>query len=272
MSNHRGERSGSAYRIVGVVHLPPLPGSARGPSATELHRILDHARRDAAAWAAGGADALIVENFGDVPFRKDHVGVETVAAMTLALAAVIAEAGLPAGVNVLRNDAEAAVGIAAATGARFVRVNVYVGAAMTDQGVIEGRAEAVQTLIRRLGADIAVWADVDVKHAAPLAPRPLGEQAEDAVARGLARAIIVSGKGTGQPTDPADLRAVRAAMPETPIYIGSGATIETMPTLLSIADGAIVGTAAKVDGMLGNPVDPERVRLLVAAAKTVSDR
>lgn len=266
MARRDSESSRIAYHIVGVIHLPPLPGSARGPAASEMRRILDHACRDAAAWAAGGADALIVENFGDVPFRRDAVGPETIAAMTLAVAAVMAESGLPAGVNVLRNDVEGAVGVAAVTGARFVRANVYVGAAMTDQGVIEGRADAVQALIRRLGADVEVWADVDVKHAAPLASRPLGEQAEDAVERGLARAIIVSGKGTGQPTDPADLRQVRAAIPETSIYIGSGATLETLPTLLSVADGAIVGTAAKVDGILGNPVDADRVRALVAAA------
>ena len=272
MTSPRGERPVRGYRIVGVVHLPPLPGSARGPSASDMHRILEHARRDAAAWAAGGADAVIVENFGDVPFRKDHVGPETIAAMTLAVAAVIAESGLPTGVNVLRNDVEGAVGIAAATGARFVRANVYVGAAMTDQGVIEGRAEAVQALIRRLGAGISVWADVDVKHAAPLAARPLGEQAEDAVARGLARAVIVSGKGTGQPTDPANVREVRAVLPDTPIYIGSGGTIKSLPTLLAVADGAIVGTAAKADGILGNSVDPDRVRSLVSAAKAVSDR
>lgn len=231
-----------------------------------MRRIVDFARRDAAAWAAGGANALIVENFGDVPFRKDAVGPATIGAMTLVVAAVIAESGLPTGVNVLRNDAEGAVGIAAATGAGFVRANVYVGAAMTDQGVIEGRAEAVQAMIRRLGADIEVWADVDVKHAAPLAPRPLGEQAEDAVERGLASAIIVSGKGTGQPTEPDDLHEVRASIHDTPIYVGSGATPETLPTLLSVADGAIIGTAAKVDGVLSNPVDADRVRALVAAA------
>jgi membrane complex biogenesis BtpA family protein len=268
MSNRQSDRPEPRYRIVGVVHLLGLPGTVRGPSASDMTGILEHARRDAAVWAAGGADAVIVENFGDVPFRKDHVGPETIAAMTLAVAAVIAESGLPTGVNVLRNDVEGAVGIAAATGARFVRANVYVGATMTDQGVIEGRAEAVQTLIRRLGAEIDVWADVDVKHAAPLAQRPLGEQAEDAAVRGLARAIIVSGKGTGQPTNPADLREVRAALPETPIYIGSGGTVETLPDLLAVADGAIVGTAAKVIGLLGNPVDPNRVRALVAASRS----
>jgi membrane complex biogenesis BtpA family protein len=267
MANRQSDRPGSPYRIVGVVHLPALPGTVRGPSASDMTGILEHARRDAAAWAAGGADAIIVENFGDVPFRKDRVGPETIAAMTLAVAAVIAESGLPTGVNVLRNDVEGAVGIAAATGARFVRANVYVGAAMTDQGVIEGRAAAVQTLVRRLGAEIDVWADVDVKHAAPLAPRPLGEQAEDAVARGLAHAVIVSGKGTGQPTNPADVSDVRAAIHDSPIYIGSGATVETLPDLLAVADGAIVGTAAKVDGKLGNPVDPDRVRALVAASR-----
>ena len=255
------------FRLVGVIHLPPLPGSARGPSARELGDVLDVAKRDAAAWTEGGGNALVVENFGDVPFARGPVGPETVAAMTLAVAAVIAESGLPVGVNVLRNDVLGAVAIAAVTGARFVRANVYVGAAVTDQGLIEGRADEVQALIRRLDAPIDVWADVDVKHAAPLARRPLGEMAEDAVKRGLAAAIIVTGAGTGQPTDPEDLRAVRDAVPEAPLYVGSGASPETLPVLLSVADGAIVGTAAKVDGAVGNPVDVNRVKALVAAAQ-----
>lgn len=256
----------AAYRIVGVIHLPPLPGSARGPSARELGRILEAAKRDAAAWSAGGADALVVENFGDVPFAKGPVGPETIAAMTRAVAAVIDETGLPTGVNVLRNDVLGAVGIAAATGAQFVRANVYVGAAVTDQGFIEGRADEVQALIRRLDAPIHVWADVDVKHAAPLARRPLGELAEDAVKRGLAAAVIVTGAGTGQPANPDDLRDVRAAVPDTPLYVGSGATQESLPTLLAVADGAIVGTAAKSSGRVDSPVDVGRVKALVAAA------
>jgi membrane complex biogenesis BtpA family protein len=262
----------SALRIVGVIHLPPLPGSARGPSARDMDRILESVRRDAAAWASGGANALIVENFGDVPFRKGAVGPETVAAMTLAVSLAIAESGLPVGVNVLRNDVEAAVAIAAHAGGRFVRANVYAGAAVTDQGLVEGRADSVQALIRRLDAPISVWADVDVKHAAPLSPRPLGELAEDAVVRGLAGAVIVSGAGTGQPTNAADLRAVRAALPDIPVYVGSGATVLTLPSMLEIVDGAIIGTAAKIDGIVSNPVDRDRVRALVAATEAVSGR
>jgi membrane complex biogenesis BtpA family protein len=258
------------FRLVGVIHLPALPGSALGPSARELDRVLDHARRDAAAWAAGGANALIVENFGDVPFRKSRVGPRTIAAMTLAVSAVIAESGLPTGVNILRNDVEAAVAVAAMCGGSFVRANVYVGAAVTDQGLIEGRADRVQALIRQLAAEVAVWADVDVKHAAPLARRPIGEMAEDAVKRGLAEALIVTGPGTGQPASLADLRAVRAAVPDTPLYVGSGAMPETLPEFLAIADGAIVGTGAKAGGDPRHPVEIELVRALVAAAERVT--
>jgi len=262
----------AVFRIVGVIHFPPLPGSARGPSARQMTTILDVVRRDAVAWTRGGANALIVENFGDVPFRKGAVGLETVSAMTLAVSLACAESGLAVGVNVLRNDVEAAVAIAALAGGRFVRANVYAGAAVTDQGLIEGRADAVQALIRRLDTPISVWADVDVKHAAPLASRPIGELAEDAVERGLAAAVIISGAGTGRPTSLADLQAVRAVLPGTPIYVGSGATEATLPSLLAIANGAIIGTAAKVNGIVGNPVDPDRVRALVAVARDASGR
>lgn len=219
-----------------------------------------------------GADALIVENFGDVPFRKGAVGPETIAAMTIAVAAAIDASQLAVGVNVLRNDVEAAVAVAAAAGGAFVRANVYVGAAVTDQGIIEGRAEEVQALIRRLAAPVAVWADIDVKHAAPLAARPSGELAVDAVERGLAAAVIVTGAGTGQPVNLDDVRAVRAAVPATPVYIGSGATVESLPRLLELGDGVIVGTAAKVDRDLSNPIDVGLARAIVNAGRAVTSR
>lgn len=254
-------------RIVGVIHLPALPGTPRGGSVRDFAQLVDFARRDAAAWAEGGADALMVENFHDVPFHKGPVGPETVAAMTLAVAAVMKESGLPTGVNVLRNDVEAAAAIAALTGAAFIRANVYVGAAVTDQGLIEGRADVVQALIRRLSAPVEVWADVDVKHAAQLAPRSLGELAEDAVKRGLASALIVTGAGTGHPTRLDDVRDVRSAMPAAPVYVGSGANPETLPMLLQVASGAIVGSAAKENADPANPVDVKLVRALVEAAR-----
>ena len=125
----------------------------------------------------------------------------------------------------------------------------------------------MQALIRRLGAEISVWADVDVKHASPLAHRPIGDLAADAIERGLAGAVIVTGGGTGQPVAGSDLRAVREALPSAPIYIGSWARADTVADLLREADGVIVGTAAKVDGIVTNRVDLERVRAIVQAAR-----
>lgn len=253
--------------VIGVIHLPALPGTVTGGSVRDFGEVLQVAKREAAAWTHAGAGALIVENFGDVPFHRGSVGPETVAAMTLAAAAVRQESDLPLGLNVLRNDVESAVAIAAMVGGGFVRANVYAATSVTDQGVIEGDPLAVQRLIRRLDAPVEIWADVDVKHAAPLAPRPLADLAEDAVIRGLARALIVSGRSTGQPTSAADLETVRRALPDTPLYVGSGATVEQMPMLLQWADGVIVGSAAKVDGVVTNPVDPARAATLVQAAR-----
>jgi membrane complex biogenesis BtpA family protein len=254
-----------AYRLVGVVHLPPLPGSARGGAATGFPALLDRALRDAIVWAEGGADALIVENFGDVPFRANRVEPHTIAAMSLAISRIATETGLPIGVNMLRNDVPAATSIAALAGGSFVRANVYVGAALTDQGLIEGEAAEVQALIRRLGAPVAVWADLDVKHAAQLAPRPIAELGEDAVERGLAAAVIVTGAGTGKPVAEGDLATVRAAVPATPVYAGSGVTVDSIPAIFRHADGAIIGTAAKINGDIAQPMDLDRVRALRAA-------
>jgi len=252
-------------RLVGVIHLPPLPGSVLGGDASNFPALLDHALRDAGAWAEGGADALIIENFGDIPFRKDRVEQHTVAAMALAVSALKAETGLPIGVNVLRNDVLSAIAIAAIAGGSFVRANVYAGASVTDQGIIEGNAVEAQLLIKRLGAPVTVWADVEVKHAAPLAPRPLAEMAEDVVLRGLAGAVILTGSGTGKPTNLEDIATAKRAVPSTPVYVGSGANVDTIPAIFAHADGAVIGTAAKIDGDVRNPVDLERVKALRSA-------
>ncbi len=249
-------------RLVGMVHLLPLPG-APGFGGSRA-QILDRALGDARVLAEAGFDALMIENYGDVPFRRGAVEPNVVAEMTVIARAVRAETRLPLGVQVLRNDAAAALGIAAAVDASFIRVNVHTGAMLTDQGVIEGRADETLRLRAMLGADVRIFADVMVKHAVPLAPVTIADAARDAVERGCADALIVSGSGTGRPVDMADLAAVRAAV-NAPLYIGSGARLESVEALLAIADGLIVGTAVKADGVTTAPVDPIRARAFVAA-------
>ncbi len=251
--------------VIGMIHLRALPGSPRwdGDMAAVVRGAVDDAR----ALAEGGADALLVENHGDVPFTARRVDAASVAGMAVAVGEVRRAVPIPVGVNVLKNDVRSALAVAAATGARFVRVNVHVGAVAADQGIIESDAHDTLRYRRLLGVDVAILADVQAKHGLPLAPMPIEQEARDCYARGLADALVVSGAATGEPTPMADLKRVRGAVPEAPLLVGSGASPETIGELLSVADAVIVGTSIKRDGRLVNPVDVERVRRLVAAAR-----
>jgi membrane complex biogenesis BtpA family protein len=260
---------GTTRPVVGMVHLLPLPGAPGYHPDRGREAVLERARTDARALADGGVDGLIVENYGDAPFHAEDVPKHVVAEMTRVATAVRETVDCPVGINVLRNDAAAAVSVAAAVDAAFVRVNVHTGARVTDQGVIEGRAAETIRLRDRIDTDVAVLADVAVKHSAPLGERDLGSAVADAIARGRADGLVVSGPATGSVTDADDLRTVAAARDDTdsdvPLFVGSGVTAETVPDLLSVADGAIVGTAFKEDGETTNPVDPERVAAVVDA-------
>jgi membrane complex biogenesis BtpA family protein len=253
--------------VIGMVHLPPLPGSPRW--AGSMERVIEAAIADARTLREGGVDALLVENYGDVPFAPVHVEPPAIAAMTVAVAEVRRAApGLPVGVNVLRSDGRAALAVAVATGAVFIRVNVHAGAVVADQGIVQSDAYTLLRERRLIDADVRIFADVRVKHAAPLAPVELEHEARDLVHRGLADALVVSGAATGEPTALADLHQVRRAVASVPLLVGSGVTAETVADLLAVADAVIVGTSIKRGGEVTNPVDPGRVRVLVAAART----
>lgn len=245
-------------RLIGVLHLPPLPGSPRFAGA--LAAIAERAGAEAAALQAAGFDGVLVENFGDAPFFPGRVDAVTVAAMTACALAVRAAAPrLALGINILRNDAESALAVAACTGATMVRVNVHSGARVTDQGVVEGRAHATLRLRRALeAAHVRLLCDVDVKHSAPLAARPIEEEAEEVAGRGLADAVLVTGTGTGRGVSASDLQRVARAV-HVPVLVASGATPASLPAL-SAAHGVIVGTALRRSGRAGDPVDAGMAR------------
>ena len=252
--------------LLGVVHLRPLPGSPRWRG--NLESVIEFAVRDARAYARGGAHALFLENFGDIPFTKTSVAPETIAAMAAAGRAIRQAVPLPLGFNVLRNDARAALALCAVCGGAFIRVNVHTGAMLTDQGLIEGNACETLRYRQRLCPRVRIFADVHVKHAVPLGHWTLQDAARDTVQRGLADALIVSGAGTGLAAELADLERVRRAAPATPILLGSGVTLANVRDFLPAADGFIVGTSLKVGGKVSNPVDPKRVAALVRALRS----
>ena len=229
-----------------------------------MSAVLERARTDAEALVAAGFEGIMVENFGDAPFYPDDVPKITIAAMSRAVAEV-ASAGLPTGVNVLRNDGLGALAVAGATDAAFIRINVLSGMMYTDQGPIVGRAADVARSRRELCPDAAIIADVFVKHATPPAGLELVDATNDLVERAGADAVVVSGAGTGSATSLADLQVV-ADHSHLPVYVGSGATATTIAEILAIGDGAIVGSDTKIDGVATNPVDPQRAIAVVRAA------
>jgi membrane complex biogenesis BtpA family protein len=230
---------------VGMVHLPALPGSPGWQG--DMAAVTELALADASALAEGGFGALMVENYHDIPFFRGSVPAHTIAAMTAVISEIRrAFPGLPLGVNVLRNDVAAALGIAVAVGAAFVRVNVHTGAMVTDQGSIEGQAWHTLRLRRELGAEqVAILADLRVKHARPLAERPLAEEAQDLRLRGLADGVIITGAATGSGASAEELAEARQALPDCPLLVGSGLSAETVGDFFPVADACIVGSSLK---------------------------
>lgn len=259
-----------AFKLVGVIHLLPLPAAPR--TSPGLRAVSDRALFDAEVLALGGLGGCILENLGDAPFRATGVDPHVIAMMAVIADRIRARFGsaLSLGVNVLRNDAPAALGVAAACGADFVRVNVHVGATWTDQGLITGAAHETLRYRRELGlapdgagGGVAIFADVMVKHGVPAGQTDLAAVARETAERGGADGLIVTGIGTGAPTALADVRVVREAAPGHPVWVGSGLTLHSLAETRAVADGAIVGTWLHRDGCLEAPLDLERVRRLV---------
>lgn len=250
--------------VVGMIHLRALPGSPGYEG--RMDKVIRTAVEDAEAVAGGGADGIMIENFRDAPFTAGRVEAHTAAAMAVCVHEIRKAVDIPVGVNVLRNDGETALSIAAVTGAQFIRINVLTHAMVTDQGIIQGKAYELSRLRTLLGTSTRpastplVFADVMVKHAYPLGEMDIRTAAKDIAHRGGADVLVVSGSGTGAPIEEAELETVREAVPGFPIASGSGITPENLDRLSPYLDVIIVGTWIKRDGKVENPVDPERVR------------
>jgi membrane complex biogenesis BtpA family protein len=261
----------TALPVIGVVHLPPLPGSPA--NAADAETCLHAARSDARIYAEAGVDALLLENHGDAPFPKERVEPQVTAFLAIAARALRSEFALPTGINCLRNDALSALAIAAMSGAVFIRVNVLLGVTATDQGLIEGRAHDLLRYRERLQAKVAILADVEVKFGTPLYRPPLADLAPSLVQRGGADALIVTGSATGCAPAPGRISEVKDAAPRgTPVLCGSGVTSDNLPEVATRADGLIVGSAFKRGGIVSGAVDPDRVRHFMDAVRDQRDR
>jgi membrane complex biogenesis BtpA family protein len=249
--------------VIGMVHLWPLPG-APGYTGYTVQKIVDHAMRDAEALVGGGVDGLMVENMWDLPYNVGAgVKPEAMTAHAVVAAEIVKNFPVPVGINVIHNGGVVCLSIAVASGARFIRVCILTGARVWDTGEFDhGCAAELLRKRKELHAEgIHIFADVDKKHSVPFPGIDLATHIEWTEFYG-ADALIVSGSFTGKSPD---LEKVREAkrLAHRPLLIGSGTTIENVSSLLEFADGIIIGTGLKKDGVMENPVDPARVRALL---------
>jgi membrane complex biogenesis BtpA family protein len=261
---------GRSHAVIGVVHCWPFPGAPEY-EGRPMDEIVAQAVAEGRRYLAGGVDGLIVENHGDIPFAKpDQLGPETAACMAVAAAAVRAACPVPIGINVLANAAHAALAVAKAACARFIRVNQWANAYVANEGFIEGPAGSAMRYRAALDArDIRVFADVHVKHGAHAitADRSLAELARDVEFFG-ADAAIATGQRTGDSATLDELQAI-AAGTALPVLVGSGVTPDNLGDMFSVARAVIVASWLKRDGVWWNEVDPDRTSQFMAAADRV---
>jgi membrane complex biogenesis BtpA family protein len=257
---------GRSKAVIGVIHLPALPGSP-GYDGADIDALIAIALSEARLYQAGGLDGLIVENHGDIPFAKpDRLGPETAACMAVITRAVRLATGMPVGVNVLANGAIQALAVAKASGAAFVRVNQWANAYVANEGFIEGpAAEATRYRAWLHARGVKIFADVHVKHGAHaiMADRSVGEMARDAEFFD-ADVAIATGQRTGDAASIDELRSIGAGT-SLPVVVGSGVDPDNVGDILANGSGVIVASYLKRDGVWWNNVDPDRVAVFMQA-------
>ena len=245
--------------IIGMVHLPPLPGSPIY-NGKGLKEVIDRALYDVNELQEGGVNALEVENFSDPTYYPQEVGPELVAAMAVISDRIMKIAKVPVGICIL-SDPKASLSVAHAVGARFVRATFFTEASVDVSGLVTPKPHELLRFRKFLDPSIAIYTDVHIKHSAPLVNRPLGDSALDAKYF-LSDAVIISGTHTGKETDLGDIKEAKASVEEFPVLVGSGFRKESAEKIFEVADGAIVGTSLKRDGISSNPVDPRTCKRL----------
>lgn len=244
--------------IIGMVHLKALPGSASFDG--DMDAVYAQARSDARMLVDGGVQALMVENDGDQPYECT-LSTPQIAALAAVASRLRAEFDVPMGISAAFNDYQAALSIAKAVGAQFVRIPVFVDTVVAFCGILQPVAPMAIKLRSRLQAEsVQILADIQVKHTKLLLPETAIEESAQLAQSCGADAVIVTGVSTGNVPPIEAVKRAKSAV-RIPVLIGSGIASDNVREQLAIADGAIVGTTFKQGGRL----DEARIRSFMEA-------
>lgn len=258
---------GVALPVIGMLHLRALPGDPGYDEEGGLADVIDWARKDLDALQAGGVDAVMISNEFSLPYLTSTEPI-TAICMARIVGELRARIDRPFGVNVLW-DGKASVDLAAATGAAFVR-EIFTGVYASDFGLWDTHVGATARHRTRVSATgVRLLFNVVPEAASYLGGRQLADIVRSTVFNARPDGICVSGLTAGAATDSSALKIVKEAAATTPVFVNTGVNDRNVREQLGIADGAVVGTFFKHDGVFENPVDPERVKALMTIVKSM---
>ena len=247
--------------IIAMVHLRALPGDPDYDPDKGLDWVYDLARADLLALQQGGVDAVMFSNECSLPYLTQ---VEPITPITMAalIARLKPDLAVPFGVDVLWDPA-ASIDLAVATGAQFVR-EVFTGAYSSDFGVWNTNCgETIRHQAAIGGQDVRLFFNIVPEAAAYLGNREIADIARSTVFNTRPDAICVSGLTAGQETSTQTLKIVKEAVPDTIVFANTGVHPGNLADQMTIADGAIIGTYFKEEGITWNPVSAERVKRMM---------
>lgn len=261
---------GTAKPLVGMCHLLALPGRPHHDAAGGIDRITEAVAFDLEVLQDAGVDGVLFCNEHDLPYSTS-VGVEAAAAMAAVVGRLRHEIRVPFGVDLLW-DPRAALAVARATGAAFVR-EVFTGVYESDMGLFAPDYGELAAFRHAIGADgVAVFANITPESSRSVSGRPVADRARGAVYMGV-DVLLISGPAAGSPLEMSDLVDAKHAVGDFPVLANTGVNHDNVQSMLAVADGAVVGTSMKEGGSTWNRVDPDRARRLVelvAAAREPS--
>ncbi len=252
--------------VIGMIHFPPLPSAPMYDDDKGIKYLREVVERDLIALQDGGIDGVMFCNENDRPYNFE-ADFATVATMSSIIGSLLDKVEVPFGIDVLW-DPKAALAIAKATGANFIR-EIVTGVFVSDMGLWNTKVGELYRYRRLIDADdIAVFFNISAEFAYNLDRRPLEVIARSTVFSSLSDVILVSGPMTGAPPTPDMVRKVKEEV-DVPVFVNTGFNEKNAEEMFKFADGAIVGTSLKYDGVTWNQVDPDRVKSLMSKVKAI---
>ena len=260
---------GVAKPVIAMAHLPAIPGTPRYDETRGVEGIIQSVSKDIQTLIEGGVDGIMFCNEDDRPYSF-QAGYESIAVMTRAISELRPKS-IPFGVDFLW-DPKAALAIAKATGAEFIR-EVITGVYESDMGLWAPDAAELMRYRRQIDAEnIRVFANITPEFASTLGTRSIAQRARSVFVSTLPDAILISGPMAGSEPDVHALQEAKEAIAdEVPLFLNTGAKKENIAQFLTVADGVIVGSSLKVDGYTWNPVDLERVKQFMEEVRGIRD-